>query len=754
MEEDESIVLLSSLLHDIGKFLQRAYGLKKRHYEYSSEFIDMYIPKGLFGNNVIEKVKEIVREHHSNRSDPLLDIVREADHISASEREYANLESESELESIKLSVYRKLATPFSQKSYYPLTVLSTDYKRFIDGINSEENLTSAIYYNHLTNFLGNVEVFKDIPYRGRYARAYYIESLLHLMKAWLFTIPSAPYYERVPTISLYEHLRTSMAIAHSLYINRKKGSEGFVFVLIDIGGIQRFIYNIHPQKALKALRGRSFYVALLTEAIAKYLIHNLGLLECNIITLGGGHSLLLLPSSLLDKLEELIDRVRVYIFNRFGVRINLYIGMFKTNVIAPFGDIYNALHYNINEAKSRPLNYLLSKGIGYYSKIFEPEEIASNICHICNYSTNNKEDDEGIVKCNICKELEDIAKPLADAKYIVEIIGSNVRNLDIKGIVSGIYPIIFDELDICYMLVSNNDYLDRIVNLEILKDAYIRIYRLNSTDISSIKRPYTVGFKFIANVVPMSNDNEIMTLDDVIKHARGANILGVLKMDVDNLGKFFSNSTTLSEYSTKSTIIDLFFNGFLNNIANRTGIYIIYAGGDDLFVIGPWNEIVELAHHIFKEFNRFTLGSSVNTLSAGIVLCDEHTPAYIFADEAKSALDLSKKNGKNRVTIFNRSIIWDTFAECLQIYRELADAIDEDKLSRGTIFNMLSSLRESIINSEPRSIKRYRLVYTITNIKKHNKEAVELINKIEDKINAYIEWLDISLRLGEFATRR
>lgn len=753
MEEDESIVLLSSLLHDIGKFLQRAYGMNKKHSEYSYDFIDRYLPELLFGDKIIERAKIIVKEHHGDSNDdPLLDIVKRADHISANERDYKN--SENEIEDILISVYRKLATPFNIKSYFPLTVLSTNPKRFIDEINNEYSITKEIYYNHLNNFIREVDRLNSIRYSGEYAREYYIESLLYLMKIWLFTIPSAPYYEKIPTISLYEHLRLSMAIAHTIYLNR--GEDGFTFVWIDIGGIQKFIYNIHPQKALKALRGRSFYVYLLTEAVSKYLIHNLGLLECNIISMGGGHSLLLLPTSLSDRIDRLIDNIRRFIFEEFGVRLNLHIGKSSRIEITDLNGILGEIARRVADAKSRPFTDILKGYDEYYEKIFEPEKSAKNICHICNYTTDNDKDSDGVVKCDICIKLEETAKYLADTAYIIEIIDDNIRNLDIHNIINmNIYPIIFDRLNICYMLISNNIKLSDIIESlkRVLKRPYIRVYSLNSIDVLNLRLPYTLGFKLLTNIVPKGSDGDIMTFDEIVKNSKGSNLLGVLKMDVDNLGKFFRSSSILSEYSTKSIIIDLFFNGFLNSIAKKDGIYTIYAGGDDLFIVGPWDKVIEVAHYIWSYFRRFTSESKENTISAGIILCDEHTPAYIFANEAKEALESSKHEGKNRVTILNKTITWETFHNCLELYKELAAAIDDNKLSKGSIYNLLSALRQSRINDESHSVKRYRLIYTITNIKEHNKNAIELINKIEDNLNTYIEWLDIPLRLAEFATR-
>ncbi|MER3513775.1 MAG: hypothetical protein C4310_04790, partial [Chloroflexota bacterium] len=57
----------------------------------------------------------------------------------------------------------------------------------------------------------------------------------------------------------------------------------------DISGVQNFIYTITARGATSALRGRSFYLQLLTEAVARYLLRRLDLPPTNLIYAGGGN---------------------------------------------------------------------------------------------------------------------------------------------------------------------------------------------------------------------------------------------------------------------------------------------------------------------------------------------------------------------------------------------------------------------------------------------------------------------------------
>jgi len=82
----------------------------------------------------------------------------------------------------------------------------------------------------------------------------------------------------------------------------------------DISGVQNFIYTLSAKGAAKTLRGRSFYLQLLNEAVLRYVLRELGLPTTNVIYSGGGHFYLLAPPSAAQRLADIqqkIDRVLV-----------------------------------------------------------------------------------------------------------------------------------------------------------------------------------------------------------------------------------------------------------------------------------------------------------------------------------------------------------------------------------------------------------------------------------------------------------
>jgi CRISPR-associated protein Csm1 len=158
----------------------------------------------------------------------------------------------------------------------------------------------------------------------------------------------------------------------------------------------------------------------------------------------------------------------------------------------------------------------------------------------------------------------------------------------------------------------------------------------------------------------------------------GVEALGILKADVDNLGKLFAcglpeERLNLSRLATFSRQLNSFFALYLPNLLATDirfqNVYTVFAGGDDLFLIGPWNRIIEFADELQKQFARFACRNKDITISAGISVDKPGVPVPTIADQAEKALKASKHGGRNRLTIFAETVTWDEF-HSLQIKRD------------------------------------------------------------------------------------
>ncbi len=104
-------------------------------------------------------------------------------------------------------------------------------------------------------------------------------------------------------------------------------------------------------------------------------------------------------------------------------------------------------------------------------------------------------------------------------------------------------------------------------------------------------------------------------------------------MDVDSLGALFAKGlgqdATISRMATLSRTMRLFFEGYVAFLcqpyAKDQQLYLIYAGGDDLFIVGAWSILPEIAHTIRQRFRQL-VGDDHITVSAGIAIGHGTTP--------------------------------------------------------------------------------------------------------------------------------
>ncbi|HWQ12516.1 MAG TPA: hypothetical protein VNL77_06945 [Roseiflexaceae bacterium] len=139
-----------------------------------------------------------------------------------------------------------------------------------------------------------------------------VEGVLYALQRFAWCLPAPP-----AGVSLYDYARTHAALAAAL----AGDPDGDLFLLGgDLSGVQRFIYTLTAAGATKQLRGRSFYLQLLTDACARVLLERAGMPFTNLLYAGGGRFYLLLPSNIDGMRAEawVVDQRAV--FDRFLLR--------------------------------------------------------------------------------------------------------------------------------------------------------------------------------------------------------------------------------------------------------------------------------------------------------------------------------------------------------------------------------------------------------------------------------------------------
>lgn len=636
-------MVLAALLHDIGKFQQRA-GLSIRHAECGADFCrSMGLPS---------EVCELVAAHHDTPSTPLQRYLVRADHISASERSPREDRGEPRADPL-VSVF---SYDGCRGFHYP-AALALERECIFPSSTPHPKGQTSLQPQYKGLWSAFRDEFMSLKDRGlidddlrRTA-----DQLYCLLAKYTSFIPSATYVH-TPDIALFDHLRTAAAIARCLY--ETKGEEEFLLVGGDISGIQRFIYSVLDEHATKQLRGRSLYLSLLADAAAKHILRALDLPLCNLLYLGGGGFRLLVPSTpntraKLDACRRSIARA-VYDVHQ----TDLYVAVEWVPWVPSGTDEKDPMGYvSANERliellnrkkRTRKLSELLDDG-----SLFEPRDVEHRVCVLCGRRPATE-------LCEVCERFYTLAKDLVHARYLVELWLDRPRDDDV-----------FSKLGFEFHLLSTLDEVHG------MKGERLMVRTLNTCDWPKLgaldyPSPIVLDTVFMANTVAR-RDGGIMSLDDMVKGAEneGIDTWAALRMDVDDLGKKFEGSP--SRVSTMSRMLSLFFGGWVNEVCRKYGrVYVVYSGGDDVFVVGRWNEVLDIARTIRNDLEEFTCSNPEWSISAGIFISpDTKYPVRRGAVEAGKLLDASKDNKleadkqvvkrKDSITLLNTTCFWDEY---------------------------------------------------------------------------------------------
>ena len=242
--------------------------------------------------------------------------------------------------------------------------------------------------------------------------------------------------------------------------------------------------------------------------------------------------------------------------------------------------------------------------------------------------------------------------------------------------------------------------------------------------------------------------SEITRYDEIYNYAQlsqdretgqGIKRLAVVRLDVDDLGAAFmagfsyqdgGKYNTLARSATFSRSMSLFFKVYINQFAKEKKLSIIYAGGDDVFAIGSWQDIIEFTICLRQNFIKWTNGKL--TLSAGIGLFPDKTPVSLMAEETGKLEGAAKDNDKDSISLFekNYTLKFDQFID--NVYNGKLKSIRyyfniQDERGKSFIYKLIELLR----NYDRMNIAR--LAYYLTRLEDQTpKDKKEEFRKFKD----------------------
>jgi len=441
----------------------------------------------------------------------------------------------------------------------------------------------------------------------------------------------------------------------------------------DFYGIQKFIFDrLSTKNASKVLRAKSAFIQIFTEYLARYICHKLNINEDSIISMNAGKFEILSDKEIdLDSIQKKIDEY--FIKNFYGLS-----GVMISSVKCKDEDFKDTKRYK--ELRKKIIDSVEDKKFQKFNlfkeEAFDILEYDTNIdnstlCPICNIRKIEAKKEN----CSVCNGFVELGKRLS--KDSDELVFSNQIGID------------FDDDFVIKMRLSPK----------------IKSYVLFAGNSPA-------DFKVLA-------ENSCKELESGIKS------LAVLKADVDNMGKFLANkenkvTDSFENFDTFSKTMDNFFSIYIPNMMREKypNSYTVFAGGDDLFLLGAWDEVLEMAREVEREFKAFVKSDDLS-ISFGIAIAKPSTPISYLADSTEKLLEDAKDiddgkevaHPKDAISLFGETVKW---GEYLRVYNLLNETFKGFEVINTSILysllhfcDMSKKIKEDIRNSMWKSKLNY-----------------------------------------------
>lgn len=414
-------------------------------------------------------------------------------------------------------------------------------------------------------------------------------------------------------------------------------SEKMYLISGDFYGIQKFIFEgLTTKNAAKVLRAKSAFVQLFTSVISKYI--------CNKLEIG----------------EE-------YILSSNAGKFEILSHKFDENII-------KEIQKNVNE-------YFIKKFYGLSG---------INICFV----SCSKDDFEDSQKYKNLRE--NIANEIEQSKF---------KKFDLEN----------QEAILSYDKNITNQTLCKVCNMRKIKhdeacdicNGFISLGRkLTTYKIDEIVQSDTIGIKFdnficdviidekIKSYVAKNEKGEILDFEDFAINSQGVDAIAVLKADVDGMGNFIKNSNitaSFENFDLFSKTLDNFFSLHIPKQMEKDfkNTYTVFAGGDDLFLLGSWDMILKLARFIESEFKRFVKSKEI-TISFGIALAKSSTPISYLASQTEHLLETSKElDGKDAITLFGETVKWENYKKVFDELKIVFEPFEHKDINTAFLYRLL-----------------------------------------------------------------
>ena len=543
-----------------------------------------------------------------------------------------------------------------------------------------------------------------------------IPALLTALERWTSDFPDEVRAGSETDLSLYDRRRTAAAFGSCLseYLLDREDStfqeaalrkeKTFLLYTAVFSGIQKFIYTVSTDGALKSLRSRSFFLELLMEHYVDELLAACQLSRVNLLFHGGGQCHLLLPKT--EAVEEALAvwnrKFNNWLIQEFGISLYMdhgWVACSGNDLVnepaaeSPYEKVFCNLNQKVERRKLR--RYVAGQLLTLNREKLDTQGRECKVCgrmdRLVDLAGQNEPPD---LRCPWCKRFLEMSKQLVERDvYVVyraleEKEKTNLPAIDEKTVKlplpaadGRVYLCLEPEETACAHLEGER--------------AVVRIYSKKFLP----KLPGSIRLDMGDYVYRKhAAQKDWPTMEELAACSSGIQRIAVCRMDVDNLGAAFHSGfqqegetdpvkrqrfVNLPRSAALSRQMTLFFRRYINGILSQAynekytsmAVAIVYAGGDDVFLVGAWNQVLEAACRIREAFQCFTCGAL--TISCGFTLFDSHFPIRLAAsqtaeleEKAKGRRGAKEHEEKDAIALFtpeeNHVYQWDAFREQVQ----------------------------------------------------------------------------------------
>ena len=488
--------------------------------------------------------------------------------------------------------------------------------------------------------------------------------------------------------------------------------ESLLLVKGDLSGIQTYLSKVNQAEDVdggvaKRLRGRSFYLSAICYAIADELTREVNLDPYQyILHAGGGKFLVALPYSWENenKLNSWKKEIDKWLWQETWGEIYLNLGVHRCDpgsLKTGFSEkVALPLQAQLDEGKMNKFASILRDGIclpthggTFQFPVFQASYFEE--CHSCGCLPAGKrvqEDKSNL--CRQCNEFEEVGS-------YAELPTHNFLDFDPKA--TGM-PIVEFHRNRAILRPAQNQKrcLPRVSSFIPDWHHYHKIDRTQCTgNDEEDKRRLLCGHCSLSESEQKPEEcrrqrlaTRFHCLATLSGLEHGAQKIAVLSGDGDDFG-YHLNSTEgigLEDHVVLGKLIHIFFSDHLIESLKNYDCILIYSGGDDLVVVGPWANVIMLGKELQREFHEYTCGHL--HFSAGILITNPQDPIYQSIQIAHKYLEEAKKavhrncDPKNAVQVMSTRIYWQNFDAIFSLANALSEAERAGLVTRGFIYGL------------------------------------------------------------------